>query len=119
MLSGQVMAGVLSAGNEHDATKAEELTKDIYDCYVIEDKGYDSDANRKKLEAQNNIPVIPGRKNRKIKIEYDKELYKKRNLIERVFGKIKENRRLAVRFEKSDMIFLAFITIAFLKINLC
>ena len=109
----------MSAGNENDITKAEELTKEIYDCYVIEDKGYDSDVNRKMLESRNNIPVIPGRISRKIEIKYDTKLYKKRNLIERIFGKIKENRRLAVRFEKSDMIFLAFITIAFLKINLC
>jgi hypothetical protein len=41
---------------------------------------------------------------------------KKRGLIERVFGKLKENRRLAVRYEKSDINFLGFIFIAFLKI---
>jgi transposase len=59
--------------------------------------------------------VIPGRKNRKEAIVYDKEIYKKRGLIERIFGKLKENRRLALRYEKSDINFLGFIFIAFLK----
>jgi len=63
-----------------------------------------------------NEPVIPGRKNRKIKIEYDKVVYKKRGAIERLFGKIKENRRLAVRYDKSDIAFLSFIAIALIKL---
>ncbi|MDR2194159.1 MAG: transposase, partial [Treponema sp.] len=62
---------------------------------------------------------IPGRKNRKKLIEYDKEKYKKRGYIERVFGKLKENRRLTVRYEKSDINFLGFILVAFLKILIC
>ncbi|MDR1167721.1 MAG: transposase, partial [Heliobacteriaceae bacterium] len=65
---------------------------------------------------QNNIPVIPGRANRKVEIQYDKELYKKRNFIERIFGKLKENRRLALRFDKSDIHFLSFIAIALIKL---
>ncbi|MDR0475125.1 MAG: transposase [Treponema sp.] len=50
---------------------------------------------------------------------YDRQLYKKRGLIERIFGKVKENRRLTVRFEKSDVNFMGFIIFAFIKINLC
>jgi transposase len=52
-------------------------------------------------------------------IEYDKEKYKKLGLTERIFGTLKENRRLAVRYEKSDINFLGFIVIAFLKLVLC
>jgi transposase len=70
---------------------------------VLADRGYDSDEFRRMLEGNNNVPVIPGRKNRKEAIVYDKEKYRKRSYIERVFGKIKENRRLTVRYEKSDM----------------
>ena len=44
-------------------------------------------------------------------------MYKKRSYIERVFGKLKENRRLVVRYEKSDLNFLSFILLAFIKIN--
>ena len=43
---------------------ANELTADVYGCYVIEDKGYDSNSHRLYLQSNNNIPVIPGRKNR-------------------------------------------------------
>ncbi|MDR1252254.1 MAG: transposase [Treponema sp.] len=86
---------------------------------MIADRGYDSDGFRRELEGNNNLPMIPGRRNRKEEIEYDKEKYKKRGLIERIFGKLKENRRLAVRYEKSDINFLGCIVIAFLKIFLC
>jgi transposase len=96
-----------------------QLSEDIVGCAVIADRGYDSDGFRRELEGNNNLPVLPGRRNRKEEIEYDKEKYKKRGLIERIFGKLKENRRLAVRYEKSDINFLGFIVIAFLKIFLC
>jgi transposase len=71
------------------------------------------------LEGNNNEAVIPGRRNRKEEIVYDLETYNKRGLIERIFGKIKENRRLTVGYEKSDINFLGFIFIAFIKIFLC
>jgi IS5 family transposase len=114
-----VIEGFLSGGNRNDVAVAEELTGDVYGCYVVEDKGYDSNKNRIHLESQGNIPVIPGRKNRKVAIEYDKEKYKLRGFIERVFGKLKENRRLALRYEKNDLHFLSFIACGFIKINLC
>jgi transposase len=85
----------------------------------VADRGYDSDEFWRELEGNTNLPVIAGRRNRKKEIEYDKEKYKKRGLIERIFGKLKENRRLTVRYEKSDINFLGFIVIAFLKILLC
>jgi IS5 family transposase len=110
---------LLSAGNTADITLADELTAEVFGCYVVEDRGYDSDRHRAELRASNNIPVIPGRKNRKLEILYDKTVYKLRQRIERLFGKIKENRRLALRYEKSDNAFLAFIAVAILKIHLC
>jgi transposase len=86
---------------------------------VAADRGYDNDGFRRTLEGNYNVPVIPGRKNRKEAIVYDREKYKKRPFIERIFGKIKENRRLTVRYEKSDINFPGFIPAAFLKILLC
>ena len=67
----------------------------------------------------NNTPVIPGRGNRKVSIIYNKELYTRRSRIETHFGKLKENRRLTARYDKSDLNFLAFIAMAAIKINLC
>ena len=84
--------------------------------HVIEDKGYDSDKHRANLRSNNNIPVIPGRKNRKQPVIYDKSLYKIRRNIEILLGKIKENRRLAMRFDKADTAFLAFVALALIKI---
>jgi transposase len=116
---GQLVCGFLSGGNVHDVEAAVELVEDVAGCYILGDRGYDSDRFRLELESNNNIPVIPGRKNRKKPVDYNKEVYKKRGLIERLFGKLKENRRLTVRYEKSDINFLGFILIGFLKIFLC
>jgi transposase len=108
--------GRLTGGQVHDVSVADDLLEDVIGCHVIEDKGYDCDAHRRFLIGNNNIPVIPGRKNRKIPIVYDKKLYKLRRHIEIFFGKIKENKRIAMRFEKLDETFLAFIALAALNI---
>ena len=102
-----------------DISVANELTAEVVGCYVVEDMGYDSDAHRDFLRSNNNVPVIPGRKNRKVKIIYDKTIYKLRRHIEILFGKLKENRRLAVRYDKLDATFLAFIAIAITNAYLC
>lgn len=115
---GHVVEGLLTGGNVHDVTVANELTKDVVGCSVLEDMGYDSDEHREYLRSNNNTPVIPGRKNRKIPITYDKTLYKLRRKIEIFFGKLKENKRLAMRYDKSDQSFMSFIALAAVKILL-
>jgi transposase len=112
---GHIVEGFLTAGNVSDITVAQSLVADIFCCHVVLDMGYDSDPFREILRSQNNTPVIPGRKNRKVKIEYDKLIYKLRSRVEQLFGKIKENRRLGLRYEKSDTVFLAFIAAAIIK----
>lgn len=79
------------------------------------DRGYDSDALCDLLRAQNNEPVISGGKNRKVKIVYDKAVYRLRGRIEQFFGKLKESRRLAMRHEKVDHVFMAFIALAIIR----
>lgn len=115
---GHLVEGLLTGGNVHDVTVANELTKNVVGCSVLEDMGYDSDENREYLRSNNNTPVIPGRKNRKIPITYDKTLYKLRRKIEIFFGKLKENKRLAMRYDKSDQSFMSFIALAAVKILL-
>jgi len=109
---GHVIEGFLTGGNTSDVAVAESLFENVFGCYVVLDMGYDSDPFRDVLRSQNNTPVIPGRKNRKIKIDYDKAIYALRKRIEQFFGKLKENKRLAMRYEKSDIVFLAFIALA-------
>ena len=115
----QIIDGFLTGGNSADISVAGALTADVSGCYIIEDKGYDCNNHRQNLLSNNNIPVIPGRKNRKEAILYDKTKYKLRLLIENFFAKLKENRRLSMRFDKSDSAFLAFIAFAAIKLYLC
>ena len=56
--------------------------------------------------------VIPPRSNRLIKRPYDKVIYKERNKIERLFGRLKQFRRLATRFEKLKRNFAGLIYVA-------
>ena len=58
------------------------------------------------------IPVMPPKSNRKFPATLDKETYKWRHLIENYFGKLKENRGIAIRSCKTDQSFKAFISIA-------
>jgi transposase len=62
---------------------------------LLADKGYDADAIRADLASRNIKAVIPGRSNRRVKIDHDRELYKQRNCIERMFGRLKINRSIA------------------------
>ncbi|MDV6344062.1 IS5 family transposase [Nitrosomonas sp. Is37] len=57
---------------------------------LLADKGYDSKALREWLAQRGTTPVIPPRRNRKVQYEYDKAVYKQRNVIERTFGRIKD-----------------------------
>jgi transposase len=100
---GKLVEGLLTGGEANDATVAAELGEDTAGRAALADRGYDSGGFRRELEGNNNAPVIPGGKNRKEEIVYDRGKCKKRGLIERIFGKLKENRRLAVRYEKSDI----------------
>ncbi len=97
----------------HDNIK----NKDIR--YIIADKGYDSDAIRNCIEEFGQEPVIPYRKNRKIKKSINSLRYQTRNIIERVFGRIKEFRRVATRYDKLDSTFLSFIACAFILQLFC
>ena len=61
---------------------------------LLGDKGYDSDEIRDDLTDRGIDPVIPPRSNRKTPINYDREAYKRRNLIERCVNRLKQFRRI-------------------------
>jgi transposase len=73
------------------------------------DKGYDSTRIREQLLAQDIVPVIPPKSNRREPIDYDHDLYKLREQVERFFNKLKQFRRIATRYEKLSHTFLALI----------
>ena len=79
---------------------------------MIADRGYDSDWFREALTDLEITPCIPGRRNRKVPVEYDIKLYKQRNLVERMFGRLKDWRRIATRYDRCAHTFMSAICIA-------
>jgi transposase len=105
----------LTPGQRGDAPVFPELLAAVpADCPVDEialDRAYDSDAIRGQLVERDIAPCIPSTANRKEPIEYDKERYKGRNVVERLFGRLKQFRRVATRYDKLAETFLAFVQI--------
>ena len=79
---------------------------------LLMDRAYEGDLMRETAATLNYTPVVPPKKNRTEPWEYDKELYKKRNEIERFFRRIKRFRRVFTRYDKLDIIFSGFILFA-------
>lgn len=73
------------------------------------DRAYEGDDTRQLALDLGYIPVVPPKSNRTEPWEYDKEIYKGRNQIERLFRRLKGFRRVFSRFDKLDCMFLAFI----------
>ena len=80
--------------------------------HLLADRGYDSDWFREALTEKGIIPCIPPRKNRKTQYEYDKTLYKQRHKVENMFGKLKDWRRIATRYDRCAHTFFSAICIA-------
>lgn len=99
----------VTPGQKSDFTQASFLLGATCKSYIVCDKGYDSDTFRAQIINQQNIPVIPGKCNRKETIEYDHYIYKERSLIENFFAKIKYYRRIFSRFDKSIESFMAYL----------
>jgi transposase len=109
---GRPLRFVLSAGEVHDCTQADYLLEDIETEHVIADKGYDSERVLEKIKELGASAVIPPKSNRKVQREYDRELYKRRNLIERSFNKLKRFRRIATRYDRKAVYFSSFVYLA-------
>ena len=79
---------------------------------MVMDKAYEGNETRQTVLDLGMIPVVPPKSNRLDPWEYNRELYKKRNEIERLFRRLKGFRRIFSRFEKLDVVFLAFLYFA-------
>jgi transposase len=73
------------------------------------DRGYDSDAVRRKIECNGAAPNIPPKINRRWKNCFSPVLYRDRNAIERMFGRLKDFRRIATRYDRLARNFLAAV----------
>ncbi len=79
---------------------------------LLADTGYDGDRFRENLLMRGILPIIPPRSNRKVPVHPDYRRYKDHNRIERMFGKLKQQRRIATRYDKTVLSFESFLNLA-------
>jgi putative transposase len=76
------------------------------------DAAYDSDGLRRFLKERETVQVIPNNPTRKRHHSFDEVAYRQRNLIERMFCRLKDRRRIATRYDKLAANFTAAIMLA-------
>ena len=107
------IAFMLTGGQVADCTAAELLLRRLPQASIVHgDKGYDSNAIRRQIEGKGAMPNIPPKANRRWKNCFSPFLYRNRNAIERMFGRLKDFRRIATRYDRSATNFLAAVCIA-------
>ena len=79
---------------------------------LIGDRGYDSGWFRAALAARGMMPCIPSTRSRKVALPYDRALYRQRHRIENAFGRLKDWRRIASRYDRCAHTFFSAICIA-------
>ncbi|MDE2976343.1 MAG: IS5 family transposase [Acidobacteriota bacterium] len=104
----------LSPGQAHDAPQGRELLKSMAEqsggnLAPVMDRACEDDETRQLALDLGFVPVVPPKSNRLNPWEYDREMYKRRNEVERLFRRLKGFRRIFSRFEKLDVIFLGFV----------
>ena len=105
---------MLSAGNVNDMTMASALIDKADGRFnrLIADRGYDTNAIRAAIANQGAQVVIPSTATRRAPIPYDRDAYKARSLVERLWCRLKDWRRIATRYDKLARNFLAAVLIA-------
>lgn len=106
----------ITGGNIHDVTEATKLIEKAKGRNFIGDKAYDADYVIEAAEKKAMTPIIPSKSNRKVQRVIDRHLYKERHLVENFFCKIKRYRRVATRYEKLGVNFLAFVLFAAIRV---
>ena len=103
----------VTAGQVSDYIGARAILSSLPDVdWLLGDRGYDADWFREALKDKVIRACIPGRKQRKKPIKYDKRRYKRRNRIEIMFGRLKDWRRVATRYDRCPKVFLSAIALA-------
>jgi transposase len=106
----------LSPGEAGDAPMGRALLQSIGSIdeplHWLMDKAYEGDETRQLALDLGFIPVVPPKSNRLEPWAYDREMYKRRNEVERLFRRLKGFRRVFSRFDKLDIVFLGFVHFA-------
>ena len=108
---GRAVQLTLAPGNPNDTIAAEEIVLPTKKR-VVADKGYDSDAFRERIKAVGSQSCIPPRAGRRAPAKCHRGFYRKRHRVENFFQRIKRRRRIGTRYEKLDITFFAFLTLA-------
>ena len=118
MGQGRPLCFVLTPGQAHDVQGFGPLFRMLAERVdaLLADKGYDADSIRDTLAKANVEAVIPAKRNRRTPIPHDRQKYRWRNLIERLFSKLKNWRRVATRYDKTAESYLGFVTLASIKL---
>jgi transposase len=101
----------ITPGQRSYYVKALEMIENIPMKALLADKGYDANYIADAVLKIKAEVVIPPRSKRKNPREYDVDLYKERNIIERMFNKMKNFRRIATRYDKLGIAYLGFVFI--------
>jgi len=120
--NGKPMVLLLTAGQRHEQTMFESLMERgavkrrrgrprSRPDRVAGDKGYSSKKIRRYLRRRG-IGVVIARQTRERRVRFDKAAYRKRNVVERLINRLKQFRRIATRYEKRAVNYLAMLTIA-------
>lgn len=101
----------LSAGNINDSVLFEKQIEgfNLNNVVVLADRAYSTYDIIEKLSINGAVICSPTKSNMKYVWEYDKMKYKERNKIERFFKRLKDNRRIATRYDRLDNLFLSLI----------
>ena len=130
--AGLPISVLLTPGEAHEATMLEPLLSTVkiggkpgaprrrFET-VSGDKGYDGTPQRAAIRQHGSAPLIPHRKRPDGSYpeqheDFDKQQYKRRNVVERLIGKLKEYRRIATRYDKLAESFRCFVIIGFIRI---
>ena len=113
---------ILSAGQHHDAPQGRILMETVGKqetlTPLLMDKAYEDDNTRYTAQMLKFDPVVPPKSNRLNPWDYDKEFYKLRNEVERLFRFIQGFRCVFCRFEKLDIMYAGFIQLALIYLSI-
>ena len=110
----QLLKVVLTGGQIHDSEAVGALLNGIKlkGKTILADKAYSCEQIRIFLAEQGGVACIPDKANFKIKHDFDSELYKQRNIVERFFQRIKNYRHISTRYDKLAFCFEKFVLLA-------
>ena len=112
----ELLRFTLTGGQVADINEADQLLASIQTQSVVADRAYDCDRLIHSICEGGAQAVVPPKRNRKVQRYFNKEMYRVRNTVERLIGRLKQFRRIATRYDKTATSFGSFINFVMLFI---